>query len=73
MNNSRVCLVQTSSNKLSKRSVYDDYKKNPNKGIMYLRCPQTGSEFTIPFNNEKERLEWIEVKKEIREEMRLVS
>jgi hypothetical protein len=36
---------------------------------MYLRCPQTGIEIPITYRTEKERLEWKNLRKEIKEEI----
>ena len=70
MLNKNVCLIYTSS-KNTKKSIYDDCKEE--RGIMYMTCPESGSELTIPYKNNKERLEWLEIKKEIKEELRKVS
>ena len=40
---------------------------------MYMKCPQSGEEQIIRYKNNKERLEWIELRNEIREELRMVS
>ena len=69
--NKNICLIHTNSNRKTK-SIYDEYKKNE-RGTMYMRCPQGGIEIPIHFQNEVERMEWINLKKEIREEMRMVS
>jgi hypothetical protein len=69
--NKNICLIHTNSNRKTK-SIYDEYKKNE-RGTMYMRCPQSGIEIPIHFQNEVERMEWINLKKEIREEMRMVS
>lgn len=69
MSNKNICLVYTSSKKFN-QSVYDDCKEKG--GVMYMTCPQTGSEIPIHFKNEKERLEWIELKKEIRNEIKVI-
>ena len=70
MINKNVCLVYTSS-KTTKKSIYDDCKEEG--GTMYMRCPQSGSELPIPYKTNKERLEWLEIKKEIIEELKMVS
>lgn len=69
--NKNICLIHTSS-KNSKKSIYDDLSKDKG-GVMYMICPESGSELTIPYKNNKERLEWLEIKKEIREELKMVS
>jgi len=69
--NKNICLIHTSSSKKTK-SIYDEYKENE-RGIMYMICPQSGSEIPIQYNSNKERLEWLEIKKEIKEELKMVS
>lgn len=48
-------------------------KKKSQNGIMYMKCPQSGEEQILRYKNDKERLEWIELRNEIREELRMVS
>lgn len=67
MKNRNVCLIPVSTRKFG-RTIYDDLKKEP-RTIMYLRCPQTGIEIPITYKTEKERLEWKNLRKEIKEEI----
>ena len=69
--NKSLCLIHTNSYRKTK-SIYDEYNKN-NGGIMIMKCPQGGKDISIPFKNEVERKEWIEMKKEIIEELRMVE
>ena len=71
MTNKKLCLIHTNSYRKTK-SIYDEYNKN-NWGIMIMKCPQGGKDISIPFKNEVERKEWIEMKKEIIEELRMVE
>ena len=72
ISNKNICMVYVSS-KNRYKSVYDDYKKKSQNGVMYMKCPQSGEEQIIIYKNNKERLEWIELRNEIREELRMVS
>ena len=70
--NKNICLVHTKNERKTK-SVYDDYRKNKDGGYMEIRCPQSGELICVYFKNKKERMIWMEIKREIMEELKMVS
>ena len=72
MSNKKIYTVYVSS-KNTKKSVYDDYKRKSKNGVIELRCPQSGEKLNVRFKNDRERKEWIELRNEIRRELRMVS
>ena len=70
--NKNICLIHTGNSRKSK-SIDDLYKEELKGGIMYMRCPQSGSEIPIQYNSEKERMEWIEIKRQIRKELEPIN
>ena len=69
--NKSLCLIHTNSNRGTK-SIYDEYRKNKG-GTLIMKCPQSGNDVIIYYKNKVERKQWIKVKKEIIEELRMVS
>lgn len=67
-----ISIVYTNNVRKTK-SINDLDRKKCEGGVMFMICPQSGNEIKIPFKNKKERLEWIELKKEIRQELKMVS
>jgi hypothetical protein len=69
--NKKLCLIHTNPDRKTK-SIYDEYRKNKG-GIMIMKCPQSGNDVIIHYKNKVEKKQWIKVKKEIIEELRMVS
>ena len=64
-----ISIVYTKGSNNRTQSINDDYTKGQRGGILLMTCPQSGSEVRIPFRNERERKEWIWLKKEIKREL----
>ena len=69
--NKRLCIVHTKNEKTSK-SLYDDYKTK-NEGIIQMICKDTLEVIPVVFKTKRQLMKLININREIKRELRMVS